>query len=225
MLLHSVAQRLRQHDWLGVVVELFVVVIGVFLGLQASNWNDARTATREEAVLIERFVRDLEAIELEAEAKVEFIDGTLTRNDDALASLREDDLEAVESHMDVERLVALPGTIERSSTYLELVAGGMRRISDDGLREALVQHDGQLLDAKETQAIRRAQMEPHVERLERLGNLLKEVEPGRAVELSGGSLGVRLALMRLRQIDEAERAKLEHVLKTTQSLLGLLHEG
>ena len=87
-----------------------------------------------------------------------------------------------------------------------------------------VQHDGQLLDAKETQAIRRAQMGPHVEQLERLGSLLREVEPARAIELCGGSLEVRLALMRLQQIDEGERQKLEYVLETTQSLLALLRD-
>lgn len=42
MSLHSIAVRLRQHDWAAVTIEVLVVVVGVFVGLQASNWNDER---------------------------------------------------------------------------------------------------------------------------------------------------------------------------------------
>lgn len=119
----------------------------------------------------------------------------------------------------------MPGTIERSPTYLELLAGGMRRITDDNLREAIVKHDGMLLDAKETQAIRRAYMEPYVARLHRLRLLLGEVESARAIELSGGALEVRLALMRLDEIYNGEKSKLQNVLETTQRLLGILDDN
>ena len=33
---------LRQHDWAAVAIEVVVVVIGVFIGIQAANWNEAR---------------------------------------------------------------------------------------------------------------------------------------------------------------------------------------
>lgn len=34
--------RLRQQDWAAVAIDLAIVVVGVFLGIQASNWNDDR---------------------------------------------------------------------------------------------------------------------------------------------------------------------------------------
>jgi hypothetical protein len=34
--------RLREHDWLAVVIELLVVVLGILIALQVSNWNQAR---------------------------------------------------------------------------------------------------------------------------------------------------------------------------------------
>ncbi len=47
MIFRRFAGNFRQQDWTAVVVELVVVVLGVFIGLQASNWNaeqaDART--------------------------------------------------------------------------------------------------------------------------------------------------------------------------------------
>jgi hypothetical protein len=201
-----------------------VVVVGVFLGLQASNWNEARLARVDEAVLIERFVSDLEAIEVEANLKAEFIGENQGRIEEVAALVQSDaaasDSDALKT--EVGRIVAMPGTIERSPTYLELLTGGMRRITDDDLREAIVKHDGMLLDAKETQAIRRAYMESYVARLHRLRLLLDEVEPARAIELSGGALEIRLALMRLHEIYNSERSKLRDVLKSTQQLLGML---
>ena len=41
-----VARRIREHvasyNWFAVLVDLIVVTIGVFIGIQASNWNSAR---------------------------------------------------------------------------------------------------------------------------------------------------------------------------------------
>ena len=65
-------------------------------------------------------------------------------------------------------------------------------------------------------------MEPYVARLQRLRLLLDEIEPARAIELSGGALETRLALMRLHETYEGERSKLLDVLKKTQRLLGML---
>jgi hypothetical protein len=45
MALRRLAARIRQHDWLAVIIELVVVVAGVFIALQVSNWNDSRKET------------------------------------------------------------------------------------------------------------------------------------------------------------------------------------
>jgi len=34
--------RLREHDWLAVAIELVVVVVGILIALQVSNWNQGR---------------------------------------------------------------------------------------------------------------------------------------------------------------------------------------
>jgi hypothetical protein len=39
--------RLRAQDWLAIVIELAIVIIGVFIGTQVSNWNQDRIARRE----------------------------------------------------------------------------------------------------------------------------------------------------------------------------------
>ena len=42
MILRRLATALRQQDWVTVVIETLIVVLGVFLGLQLGNWNAAR---------------------------------------------------------------------------------------------------------------------------------------------------------------------------------------
>ena len=46
--LRRLSKRLRNHDWLAVLFDLAIVVGGVFLGIQAANWNAARQSEVEE---------------------------------------------------------------------------------------------------------------------------------------------------------------------------------
>lgn len=39
MIMRRLAMRFPGQDWLTVTIELVVVVLGVFIGLQAANWN------------------------------------------------------------------------------------------------------------------------------------------------------------------------------------------
>ena len=51
--------RFREHDWLTVFVELLIVMIGVFLGIQAANWNETRKERYEERRYYAQIVADL----------------------------------------------------------------------------------------------------------------------------------------------------------------------
>lgn len=42
MILRRLAQQLREQNWVAISIEFVLLVLGVFLGLQAANWNDAR---------------------------------------------------------------------------------------------------------------------------------------------------------------------------------------
>lgn len=57
-LLRRLAADLRQHHWTGVAIELAIVVLGVFIGLQAANWNEARRDRALERQYLERLRED-----------------------------------------------------------------------------------------------------------------------------------------------------------------------
>ena len=58
MILQRLGARLRQRDWLAVTIELLLVMAGVFLGIQMSNWNEQRKERATEAAYLARIAQD-----------------------------------------------------------------------------------------------------------------------------------------------------------------------
>ena len=47
MILRRLKERLTAENWVAVAIELLIVIVGVFIGTQVSNWNQDRIAGRE----------------------------------------------------------------------------------------------------------------------------------------------------------------------------------
>lgn len=60
MILSRIGQALRQQNWTAVALELVIVVLGVFIGMQVSNWNAMQADKRLGRVYTERLVHDLQ---------------------------------------------------------------------------------------------------------------------------------------------------------------------
>ena len=48
MLLSKLTTNLKSQNWLGVILDFLVVVIGIFVALQAADWNKSRLDREEE---------------------------------------------------------------------------------------------------------------------------------------------------------------------------------
>jgi hypothetical protein len=48
MLLRSLSQHVREQNWAAIVIDFAIVVFGVFIGIQVSNWNESQ---REQKLL------------------------------------------------------------------------------------------------------------------------------------------------------------------------------
>jgi len=42
MILRRVIQHVKMQEWTAIWIDLVIVVVGVFIGIQVSNWNAAR---------------------------------------------------------------------------------------------------------------------------------------------------------------------------------------
>lgn len=88
MMLRRVIGNLRRQDWTAVVVELVVVVLGVFIGLQASNWNESRKTDAKAADFTERLRSDLREEAWAYEYEIGYMDEVIAnaqRSADALS--------------------------------------------------------------------------------------------------------------------------------------------
>lgn len=59
MILRRLSDAFRKQEWFTVAVEILIVVLGVFLGIQLGNWNEARKARISEQQLLESLHKDV----------------------------------------------------------------------------------------------------------------------------------------------------------------------
>lgn len=65
MVIRRIREHVTAHNWFAVLVDLIIVIIGVFIGLQVSNWNAARIERGEARLYRALIVDDLRANEQE----------------------------------------------------------------------------------------------------------------------------------------------------------------
>lgn len=78
MIFRRITANFRKQDWTAVVVELVVVVLGVFIGLQASNWNAAQADARLGRDYVDRLTRDLDESLAGIQSEITYYDNVLT---------------------------------------------------------------------------------------------------------------------------------------------------
>ena len=141
MLLKRVAQGIRSRDWFTVFVELMVLIVGVFLGLQVDDWNQRRLDRIEEQYYLDRLGRDLERSLSEQE---KLLEAAWKNFEDALAIqkvLEARDLGGMTASEFKDRIGTIRGSqplVLVTATTEELIAGGKASLlRSNELREEL----------------------------------------------------------------------------------------
>jgi hypothetical protein len=80
MLLRSITHHIKQQNWFAVWVDFLIVVVGVFVGLQAQEWSNARADRNAERAVIGRLIveyqQNLEILKAEKEISREALAAT-----------------------------------------------------------------------------------------------------------------------------------------------------
>lgn len=128
---------LRNQDWTAVAIELVVVILGVFLGVQASNWNEDRELDRKSAVFTQRLKTDLRAEAWNIEMQIgyhEQVQANARRAADALSG--RDPLSDEALLVAAFRATQYNDNVRQRATYDELTStGDLGLIRDDALRK------------------------------------------------------------------------------------------
>jgi len=87
----------KSENWFAVAIDFFIVVVGVFIGLQVANWNEARTERQLSHEYVKRLTIDLENDLAASKTLTEYYDQVLqsVETTDRLLSLPNPDAQAV----------------------------------------------------------------------------------------------------------------------------------
>ena len=145
MLLRRIAGHLKSQNWFAVLLDLVVVIVGIYIGLQADAWMTSRQEHALEREYIERLLSDMEeSIEAQRDNMEEYRQGLIAT--DYIAELqRSGDLEGVDRERLIEGLNAVgwvPPVVTNMITIRELQAtGNIALIRDVELRRAIGQFE------------------------------------------------------------------------------------
>jgi len=60
MIIKRIVQQIRAQDWTALISELLIVVVGIFIAIQADRWWEQQDDLRQEQQYIERLAEDIE---------------------------------------------------------------------------------------------------------------------------------------------------------------------
>ena len=143
MILRRATEHLKQQRWTAIAIDLVIVVLGVFIGLQVNNWNEARHERTRELTYLKRLRADFDS---NVKTLENYVDGR-RRDGQVLANLaialRDGGNPPTDDALQrpLCRWGAAPLPDLRQGTYNELVSsGGLSVLSDEKLRILLANY-------------------------------------------------------------------------------------
>ena len=145
MLLQSITKHVKEQNWFAVALDFFIVVVGILIAFQISNWNAARQEVASQQLVHQRLQQDFDLIEQESDQAVAYIEELMTslitlQNAIARGSVEDGEEEQIKHAL--ERWFSYPTFNQRSGTYIELLSSGrLDLIDSEKLRIELSEYD------------------------------------------------------------------------------------
>ena len=183
MLLRRIIEHTKSQNWTAVFLDFVIVVVGVFIGIQVSNWNDARVENDKMQLIHSRLQADFSMICSELELATSEHDGVVQSLETLRIVLERGSARPEE---DTAIRLALRNGYEywqvshRSGTFIELLSSGkLDLISDESLRVALIRYDRRSQQSRFNLEQIRANMHPDVSKFlkyRKIGSLARDDE-------------------------------------------------
>ncbi len=141
MLLRRVTQHVRDQNWFAVFIDFLIVVVGILIAFQITEWNEARITAGKQQEVEARLINDFQLIDKSLDEALA-LTSTIIRNTDTLKQ----SIDRVQAHPEDDaaikhalvRMRTYPDLIRFSSTYNELKSSGsLGLIRSQELRNAL----------------------------------------------------------------------------------------
>jgi hypothetical protein len=148
MLLRRVIGHVKAQNWTAVALDFVIVVVGILIAFQITEWNDARKTGEREAYVIGQLAADMRVIEQQAERYREIYLGRVAAADRIMAFVASDrDAPEEEAAFlaDLSDVMFRLAPIQRSPTFVQLLSSGdVGIIRNDELRDAATRFDREM---------------------------------------------------------------------------------
>jgi hypothetical protein len=136
MILRRIIAHFRKEEWTAIGIDFVIVVVGVLVATEVSNWNAARITRQQGAEFTERLVVDLREEAWGYQYYVEYYGDVLANAERALAVLERRTNASDEALLIAAyRATQYKRNVRRRATYDELTStGAIGLIEDDALR-------------------------------------------------------------------------------------------
>ena len=132
--------HIAEHNWFAVGIDVLVVLLGVFLGLQANNWNESRLDRQRGEQYRQRLIDDLDANEQDFRQRVAYYRQVHDLGYAALQDMRRSNSRDPVAFLNeaFKASYILPRSTRRA-TYQEIVsAGAMGSLGDESTRQKIM---------------------------------------------------------------------------------------
>ncbi len=138
MVIRRIREHVADHDWFAVAVDVGIVVLGVFLGTQVNNWNEARIDARQVEAYRDRLMGELQFNEQQYKAQIAYYRRARDYGLEALAALAGGkSLSDREFVIAAYQLTQTDATRAKTTAYDEMTANGFAgRVGDLETQEA-----------------------------------------------------------------------------------------
>jgi len=143
MILRRIMDHVKAQNWTAIALDFVIVVSGVFIGIQVSNWNEARVNHKTERAYLELLRRDLQSTmaDVEEQAAFEKFQAETANSiwrliEETPSEERHQKLGMLFSQLSARRTLKID-----SPTFLDLQSSGkLGLISDPALRNDIVRY-------------------------------------------------------------------------------------
>lgn len=142
----SVVRRFRdhvaEHNWFAVAIDVAIVVLGVFLGMQASNWNAARLDRQRGEQYRQGLINDLEANEEDFRQRIVYYRQVHDAGYAALQDLRRpESADPVAFLLEAFKATNILPRSTRRATYRQILsAGAMELVGNESIRRTVISY-------------------------------------------------------------------------------------
>lgn len=157
MLLRRMMGHVKHQNWLAVFLDFVIVVAGILIAFQITQWNENRRERERETYVLERLTEDVRSIQSQAHAYTRDYQRRADAAGRILQTALSDEPLPDEQPLlleDLNQVFIRLTPIQRSPTFVELISSGeLGVIQNNTLRESLIQFDLNIQSALQSDGI------------------------------------------------------------------------